>query len=354
MISLAQPLSITTRIATEDDQHLPSFDNTKLVAINTCPTWGVLRYVQHKAMPGTGRAMALEAGSVSHEVFAAVRLYQLRYSQNLPAHFEHHGQRIFGFDRWKKMTTWLDTEEDDRRKCLNFCLEALHSSDFYDDPQDKRRTVSNIEEACIAYIDRYDFENRPVWVEDTLNPKSRVGIELSFNIVVTFDATSYRFTGRIDGIHEHGEGKLGIHENKTAARLDEAWRQSFMMSFQITGYMIGTSLLINSPVREGFVKGMAIPLPRTYDFGGIVNEFVSRTDQDFAHWFKWFWHTTRIYEQHKDDPISAPRYTHSCNRYFRPCSFIPFCASTDEERLQILNEMVDDEWNPLHEHGAVG
>jgi hypothetical protein len=99
---------------------------------------------------------------------------------------------------------------------------------------------------------------------------------------------------------------------------------------------------------------MAIPLPRSYDFGGIVNEFVTRTDQDFAHWFQWFWHTTRIYEQHKDDPNNAPRYTHSCNRYFRPCSFIPYCAATDEERAQIFDEMVDDEWNPLLEHGATG
>jgi hypothetical protein len=40
-------------------------------------------------------------------------------------------------------------------------------------------------------------------------------------------------------------------------------------------------------------------------------------------------------------------FTHSCNRYFRPCSLIPFCASDREEQERIIAEMVTDEWSPL-------
>ena len=36
--------SISTRMATEDDAHLPAYDHTKLSAVNTCPTYGIIRY----------------------------------------------------------------------------------------------------------------------------------------------------------------------------------------------------------------------------------------------------------------------------------------------------------------------
>jgi hypothetical protein len=80
--SLTTKLSIdkvNLRLTTDADMHLPAYDNTKLVAINTCPTWGILRYSMHKTMsaPGVTRAMALEMGSAAHEVFAAVRLWQI-------------------------------------------------------------------------------------------------------------------------------------------------------------------------------------------------------------------------------------------------------------------------------------
>ena len=69
-------ISMNMRMATEEDAHLPTYDNTKLVGINTCPTWGILRYSMHKRMPNVKREMALEAGTAGHEGFAAVRWYQ--------------------------------------------------------------------------------------------------------------------------------------------------------------------------------------------------------------------------------------------------------------------------------------
>jgi hypothetical protein len=52
--------------------------------------------------------------------------------------------------------------------------------------------------------------------------------------------------------------------------------------------------------------------------------------------------------QWQNDPIGAPKYTHSCNRYFRPCSLIPFCYGDDDEQRAIMEEMVTDEWSPLN------
>ena len=38
------------RLATEQDIDLETYDHTKLSAINTCPTFGILRYQMHRTM----------------------------------------------------------------------------------------------------------------------------------------------------------------------------------------------------------------------------------------------------------------------------------------------------------------
>ncbi len=359
-------ISVKTRLATPDDAHLPAYDNTKLQAINTCPTWGILRYQMHKTFQGGGgRAMALEAGSAMHEVFAAVRLWQLwlqvgmektadGYPQNDLIRF--HGERLFGKDKFSNMLEMIKEGEDERTNCLNFCLQALYDSGFYDDPSDRLRTMSNLEEAAILYIDKYDFHRMPIWIRDINDPCSDVGIEIPFDVVLEFELDDptgydskrqYRFIGKFDGIHVR-DGNVVIGENKTASRLDEAWRMSFTMSSQVTGYCLAGSVYTGEPVNRGVIFGTQIPLPKAYDLSGIIQEHVRRETFHFERWFDWFLHTVELAERYDNNPSAAPRYTHSCNRYFRPCAFIPFCDSDDEEQKLIISEMVDDEWSPLH------
>lgn len=352
---------VSVRLAEETDKHLPAYDNTKLVAINTCPTWGILRYSMHKTMSvpakqGGARQMALECGSAAHEVFAAVRLWQLRThqkGQNGEALCDLHGPRLFGSTRYEQMLSSIVPTEDDRVQSLQFCLSALESSGFYDDPRDKRRTYTNLEEACIAYIDRWDWHRMPVWIRNESDPKSDVGIELPFDVVLSFlleDGTTVevRFIGKADGLHQRGS-ELYLHENKTASRLDEAWSQSFLLSSQITGYCLALGLIAGKTIERAEIYGLSIPLPKNYDFGGIIRESVSRHSHHFERWFNWVLHTVLLEQAYSADPFTAPKYTHSCNRYFRPCSMIPFCDATDEEQHEIVAEMYDDEWNPLHE-----
>jgi hypothetical protein len=345
--------SVSARLATPEDAHIPAYDNTRLQAINTCPTWGILRYGMHKVMSKGGRAMPLEMGSAAHEVFAAVRLWQLRTYQGHVGLADFHGPRLFGSTRYDAMLAAVDEREDARIQSISFCLSALETSGFYDDPSDKRRTYTNLEEGCIAYIDRWDWNRMPVWIRDETDPQSDVGIELPFDVVLSFVLEGgahreYRFIGKADGLHTR-TGKLYLHENKTASRLDEAWRQSFLLSSQVTGYCFALSLWAGAEINNAEVLGLSIPLPRNYDFGGLVRESVTRHRHHFEHWFSWFLHTVELERAYKDDPIHAPRYTHSCNRYFRPCSMIPFCDSDQEEQERILEDMQEDEWSPLHE-----
>ena len=346
--------SVDVTLTTEEDKlKLKTYDNTKLMAINTCPTWGIVRYDHHKTLSGGGRAMALEAGSVSHEVYAAVRLWQLSRYQERPDLAALHGKRLFGDTRHNKMLSTINTATDDRAQSLSYCLAALETSSFYDDPSDRRRTFSNIEECLIAYIDRWDWNRAPVWIGP--DDKS-IGVEIPIDITLTYtfgDGTTkkVRFTGKIDGVHVK-DGEIELQENKTGARLDEAWRSSFEMASQITGYCVATSVIIGEPVSKARILGMAIPLPKNFDMGGIVNESVRRESHHFERWFNWVLYTSEIAEKYTNDLPNAPMFTHSCNRYFRPCSMIPYCYADDEDRKQILEEMVVDEWSPLHDEGS--
>jgi hypothetical protein len=338
------------RLATDADGHIEAFDNTKLVAVNTCPTWGIIRYGHHKTLVGE-RSTALDTGTVCHDVFAAVRLLDMYENQGRDIElFERQGTRLFGKDRFEEiLLAYKATEcEDERSRLHTFGLETLYTAGYIEDPMDKRRTMANIEAACMRYMDQWEWGKNPIWIGS-----NNVGIELPFNIVLTFtsddgEAFTRRFIGKIDGMQLR-KGRLTLQENKTASRLGNAWADSFLMAHQVTGYMIAGVLITGEEVERADVHGLCIPLPKSYDGGGCIREHVVRTNESFAHWFNWFRHTVDIYDTHFDDPIHAPRYTHSCNRYFRPCSMIPYCASPDDEKQEIFDEMRHDEWSPLHE-----
>ncbi len=344
-------------VTPEHEKHLPWFDNTRLTAIATCPRWGLIRYMENKAMSVSGRAMALEAGSACHEFFAAVRLYQLGYVQSLRQHMLHKGNKLYGEERFAKMRECISESHvykagDWSQEALRFCLTALYQSGYYDDPDDRYRTMSNLEAACIGYFDRWNFDSRPIYVKDIDDVKSFVGVEDSFDVVVDFEdgvTPKVRFTGRIDGVHLLN-GEVTPDENKTTSRINEAWSQMFHTSHQVTGYDVAVSTMLNVPVLKSRVLGLAIPRPTN---GMNCIEFIdlTRNEYDVSNWINWFKHLVKMYFEYSADPVEAPMYTHSCSRYFRPCSFIPLCASTSpEERRNILaNEMVTQSWSPLDE-----
>jgi hypothetical protein len=371
---------VSFRLATPADIHLPTYDNTKLVAFNTCPTWGVMTYAMHKKMPGAGRAMPLECGTVMHEMFSWVRLCilskQLRelaqtnggFDHSMAA-FMHHGLRLFGQKRFSDIISQAIGIHNHIDHCKTGAIAVLETSGYYDDPSDKRRTLTNMIECALAYIDKVRWEDH-VWMRDVNDPCGDVGIEIPFDVVVstTFKGedvfvphdesgktgnyvapvSEWRYTGKIDGIHWHN-GILTLQENKTASRLNDAWSMSFSMASQVTGYCIAASVFTEGQVRNADVMGITVPLPKSYDYGGIVNEPVTRQDYHFTQWITWALHTVDGYESYQGNPYGAPKYTHSCNRYFRPCSLLPFCDSERGDQERTVSEMIDHEWSPLHE-----
>ncbi len=359
-------ISMNMRMATDEDMHLPAYDHTKLSSINTCPTLGVLRHSMHLRMPNTKRAMALEAGSTSHEGFAAVRLYQYKTQQAKTevqrANVAFHGLRLFGKDRYIRMVNVLSTGATDRTNIINFAVEAIESTDFYDDIEDNRRTMSNITESIISYVDAYDMERYPIWIRDESDPETDIGIEIAYNIVVDIEyyqgeaekALEFntklvcRFTGKLDGLHWN-RSKLLIIEEKTGARLDENWLSQWILSHQITGYCLAAGTFTGEPCNQALVSGMRIPIGKI-PAEGIRKELVPRNQYMFERWANWFVTSVKTEQQWADDVLNAPMYTHSCNRYFSTCQFLPFCAALDaEEKLEIIEEMELDEWDVLND-----
>ncbi len=328
------------------------YDYTKLTAVNTCPTWGVLRYALHKTeipMTFSGRSLAIECGSACHDFFAALRMWTLLNTTEyaLDPKIFNHGVKLFKPDRWNSMLS-MPQDADPQTNALNFALDALHTSGYYDDPSDRNRTMSNMEASCIAYLQRYQQSDMPVAVKGDL-----IGVEIPFVLEVTrytnaedwTNKTTHYYCGRIDGVHRYG-GRLAVAENKTAAKLSQAWRTSFAISAQVTGYTIAGTEIFGEEITDAIVMGTQIPLPRDV-YNGVVFEPLTRTLSDRIRWAEWFFHSIEAYETYVSRPTEAPRYSHSCNRFFSACQFIPFCSSAREEQDSILEEMRTDEWSPL-------
>lgn len=342
------PFSVS--ISEDDGRSVDAtYDYTKASAINTCPVYGITRFTHHKIMHSAERLIAPEAGQAAHRGFAAVRLMQLGHIQKRPDLMLKHGNRIFGEAVWAQMQEVYSSELSFQSNVTNVAHEAVFTSGFVDDPSDRRRTVDNICELMTNYVNEWDFERWPVWID-----KENVGIEIPFSFLVEFTDKDgkhrIRYTGRVDGIHTDpkNENRVTMHENKTASRMDSAWLAQWIMSHQITGYCIFASVYTKTPVTHALVLGSQLPVPKVAS-SGQCNTLVPRNQQKITDWCIWLYHTHQLHQKHKDNVLAAPRYTHSCNRYFRPCSFMALCDSPMNEQQKILAEMPVLEWNPLVE-----
>jgi hypothetical protein len=322
-------------------------DHTRATAVHTCPRWGVIRYFHGKTLEVSGREMPLEAGSAMHQAFAAHRLWQLW--KTIPATLTtdddchrarlilESGIRIFGSDRWVELEKKIWEPEPQP-----MALEALYTSGYYDSPTDKGRTLSNMEKSLLMYLNRYDGDYLP-FVEDDF-----VGIEVPIRIGLRFeDGAELMYTGRVDAVlAEPGSGAPILGENKTASRVGNQWEVQWRTSHQPTGYMAGLGLQLNRRIDSGKLFGLQVPLPATSDYKGYVDCNLHRTTRAFGSWLRWVHKAWTTWQEFADQPFEAPMLTHSCYRYFRPCSFVPICDIGEDAPPVTLHELVDDKWHP--------
>ena len=268
----------------------------------------------------------------------------------MPDHAWANGCRLFGGDRWHEITQTGGTVRN-ADQLLSWCFKTLHTAKWEDDLRDTGRTMSNMETATILYAEERlrVMDLFPVWVADEKDYKAKVGIEQVFDVVLQYeDDYKIRYIGMVDGlVVDANDGTPTLEDNKTAARIDSGFRDSTSMKSQFTGYMACSTALFGVQVFHGRVIGLSInrPNPVTgYASIPIVRDFdaILKWGQDVR------WIVRNLYEPFGDDGFeNAPRFTHSCNRYFRPCSLIPFCTDSPEGRqIVFYDEMVPIEKSP--------
>lgn len=342
----------------DDKKHLPWYDYSTLTAVNMCPRWGIIHNVHGKRFESSARRMPLEAGKAMHDMFAAVRMFELwetlagLWGTDKEKLITAHGKKLFGDERWHEFI-YIAREQDDYDTRMMRCgLHILETSGFHDDPNDKMRTQTNLETAAIAYISSYPKRRFiPVVREDI----GFVGVEMQFDLLIELpNRQPFRFLGKTDAVcHDtYADNKSEVGENKTGSRIDVVWIDGFATNHQPTGYCIAASVLLERPVWTTQMWGTQLPVPKQSMFSnGQARVPVERDENAVIEWYRWLDHTVGLIEQYNDTPTDAPMYTHSCSRYFSSCSFIPLCACGPDERRHIYdNEMVVERWNPTEDN----
>ena len=90
------------------DFELDWYSNSKITAMDTCDRWGTIRFGERKAFATNARSMALEAGSASHDGFAALRLHEVGHCMGLVDHMRFHAERLWGEARAKQILEHFD------------------------------------------------------------------------------------------------------------------------------------------------------------------------------------------------------------------------------------------------------
>jgi hypothetical protein len=309
-----------------------------------CPTWGIVH--GQRRYQSAARSMALEAGELMHKVFAAVRIWQLWRIQKLKGHADVTAYRVFGQDMWKKITDKARGQIG-RDELLGLCFAVLHESGWVDDPKDNIRTMSNMEVATIEYVDERIkvMKSWPIWVANEFDSNSKVGIEQVFDVTLQYDDEyKIRYIGTVDGLvldASRSPMVPTLEDNKTASRLDAGFQYATHMKYQFTGYMACSTAVFGIQVFEGRVLGVKIKRSNTGE--NYVSLPITRDYDAIAKWGNDIrWYVQNMYEPFGEQGYEeAPRFTHSCNRFFRPCSLIPFCSDSPEgRRIAFEQEMV--------------
>lgn len=349
-------MRLSFRHTRDDEKDQIAYSHSIVEAVLTCPRWGITRYIQGLYFPTVQRAMALEAGSAMHDVFAAVRLWQLFRKQGFEEHFFAHGPRLFDkeYARFRQCWELASTASGHPRdELLDFAFRILNTGEFYDDPDDGIRTISNMETTTIKYVDKMLtlMDKNPIWVADEHDPTAPVGIEVPFDMMVeqwddynTTPIHAARYIGTIDGLIQRKDNAVRCDENKTASRLDETWRKAFDVKSQPTGYVNAAQLITGQQCTDTRIIGVKVKQTRSAEDMLIFP--LERTEAQTRDWARTLFFCQELVERYKEDVLSAPQFTHSCSRYFRPCAFIDWCAAEPQDQVAILEGMVPADLSP--------
>jgi hypothetical protein len=344
-----RPIGFTVRPTTDEEinSNMPYVTSSMIEAIQTCPRWGLIRNVQRRYFTSHYRQMALEAGSLMHDVMAAYHLLALACREGLVDHAMYHGNLLLGPHRWEGIPfTECVTQGEPAMDKL--ALAVIATSDFHDDPYDKNRTLSNLE-ICASYLGQAFATQHwsfPIYVADRTDPTAPIGIEVSLDVVFEVrmeDDTLrlVRFIGLADALYQNPDTSLvKLGEFKTSSRMNDSWQEAFRTRHQITAYAGALEALfpLDQLTYETILTGLHIPVRSTQ--AATMTFPVHRDREHVLSFLNSALFCFDLMAMYQDElALEAPMFTHSCNRYFRPCGFLDLCDSSYEDQRVMYAEM---------------
>lgn len=356
--------SIINITINESKESCDGYDFSTMNAVSSCPFKGIVSNVLGKRFKDISeRNMALEAGDLCHKVYAVWRALSIKDEDLKNIYVKKFLKQVVPEMHEEIFDKELELLVKSASNCITPLAElmvyadwVLANSGYYDDEKDKKRTLENIRTSLMAYGSNFLelVQDEPVWISED---KTKVGIELPFDYQVTIHyldhndkecMETFRFIGKIDGIHVHSNGKLIIHENKTASRLDDSWLVQWYMSHQISGYCLAASELVGSYIDQARVLGMQIPVPKMSGYAYRTDR-VDRPYHFLENWARWIIQQIQTIKQYKDCPEKAIMNTKSCCAFYSACQLMCLCTLPEDERKQAIDEMIVDKWSPLDE-----
>lgn len=343
--------SIRQTSSEEKSNKMPYMTCSMMEAINTCPKWGIIHNVQAKTFTVGFRQMALEAGSLMHEVFSMLNLYQVGYVQGLHDHATHHGELLFPSDRYKVIMEKTTDQASDMMNLEAIALRTIATSEFYDDPEDRNRTIANLEHCALELVNYWLMNMRDynIYISDKEDATKPIGVEQSLDVVFDVidhhgEVTPIRFIGLGDAVYQnHKTGKVTLGEYKTASSMNDAWREAFRTRHQITGYNAALKAYFDTSLVTGntILLGTAVPVRKTT--APVQHFTIERDDENTKHFLNTMLFSQRLIQDFNNgiDALHAPMFTHSCNRYFRPCSQLDLCSAAMEDQYAMYEQMLD-------------
>jgi len=201
-----------------------------------------------------------------------------------------------------------------------------------------------------------NLRNFPIYIEDVNDPSKSIGIEKSMDVIFTCDVMnevgeiiqhSIHFIGLGDVLYQNPETKrVKLGEYKTTSSMNDAWREQFRTRHQQSAYIGALQAYFPNVADECILIGSALPVRKTS--APNMHFPIYRDKEAVAQFLSTALTALNFMAAYRDErAVDAPMFSHSCNRYFRPCSLLDLCSAQRDDQLVMWDQMaISPEMSP--------
>lgn len=342
---------VSVRATAPEDADLPWVDYSMLAAVRTCPMKGIVQYAAKKWPENGMRAVAAEAGTAMHLALAAWNSYKHLSLDNC--------SKLFGPLDAYPLSAMLEAAEDAEAAGgdgpLAFAHAALHeASGFYDSPDDKKRTLANLEAAVSYWAQQQRGSDYypPIAVE--LPVEMVIAIEYADDCGVDKELT-LKYIGRIDKVSRGNSGLLATDYKTTTLSLGQSYEAQYHLNAQVIGYRLMLSILYPEEQLSPYAVIEAIKLPISRNDSVVSYSRKAYRADNIEFFAKFIVQNYILIERYllTHDITIVEQRTNACNNFFSVCPLLTgLCMQSSDTWQQIVKDLPAHDWHPHEEDAA--